>query len=368
MKKILLFPGGMPRSLAYLRQALEEGKEVLGASSLGYDPASLQYPSWVTLPYVTEPGFDAALSQVLRDHRVEGIFTPNLVIWEHLRHHLGRIAPGTSLINDFPADDDLAPYRRALSQARTMTEHALALPAAHRAARLSHLDFAAILRHAETIPGMCDQDKIQGLCEIAQHCPAGDVVEIGSWWGKSAFVLAQLAACCAIGPVLCVDPWSDEHLVQEDEHGVLNGLPLSAEEAFEVFQLNLLPYANGRLNYLRLPSSQAAAEYRSGLKVSTPGFGSTAYEGHIALLHIDGNHSYDMVRSDIDLWGGLVKDQGWIVFDDYLWPFGDGPRRAGDTFCAEQGERIKIAFVMGSALFIQVREDAAARPGRLAHQ
>ena len=44
--------------------------------------------------------------------------------------------------------------------------------------------------------------------EAMRHAPAGDVVEIGSWWGKSAALFVLLARRFDIGSVLCVDPWS----------------------------------------------------------------------------------------------------------------------------------------------------------------
>src|SRR5258707_10756515 len=48
-------------------------------------------------------------------------------------------------------------------------------------------------RYADIIPGMCDDDKFHALLETARYSVNGDIVEIGSWWGKSAFILARLA-------------------------------------------------------------------------------------------------------------------------------------------------------------------------------
>lgn len=80
-------------------------------------------------------------------------------------------------------------------------------------------EFKDTLRHASTIPGMCDDEKISALYEVARHCNSGDVVEIGSAYGKSAFVLTQLADYYAIGKTLCVDPWKSEYLVKHDAAG-----------------------------------------------------------------------------------------------------------------------------------------------------
>lgn len=226
-------------------------------------------------------------------------------------------------------------------------------------APLSQIEAAALLRHADVMPGMCDHDKIRALCEIARRCPQGDIVEIGSWCGKSAFVLLRLALHYGIGKLLCVDPWSSGEIVRNDAGGLVDSITdsvdLAIEQALPVFQLNLLPYAKGDLNYLRMPSVEAATRYRTRNPVESEAFGSTPYDGRIALLHIDGNHGLESVTADLAAWGDLVKPQGWIIFDDYFWPYGDGPKTVGDGFLREKAETIASAFVMGSALFVQLK-------------
>jgi len=158
-----------------------------------------------------------------------------------------------------------------------------------------------------------------------------------------------VADCCyGIGNLLCVDPWSNEHLVQNDEKGLVD-----AEEALAIFEMNLLPYSANHINYLRMPSADGAEYYREHRSATTASFGTTNYCGHIAILHIDGNHSYAAAKADILAWSGFVVDGGWIIVDDYIWPYGDGPQRAGDEFLAKNHDKINIAFVMGGALFIQ---------------
>ncbi|MGI4881565.1 MAG: class I SAM-dependent methyltransferase, partial [Janthinobacterium lividum] len=84
--------------------------------------------------------------------------------------------------------------------------------------------------------------------------------------------------------------------------------------------------------------------------------GSTRYSGRIAVLHIDGNHAYENAKADVVGWTKLVTAGGWIVIDDYVWPWGDGPQRAGDELLAAHPEKIGCVFVMGTALFIQLRD------------
>jgi hypothetical protein len=355
-KPLLIFPAGMPRSLAYLERALSEGQRVVGSSSLGHDPARERYPNWVHLPYVTSPDFNRQLRQVIADFDIGGIFTPNPVVWDYLNRCIGESFPGISLVNTSPVANEVAPFHRALQFGASVLVESLEIAGdVESKPAVSVLEIAALFHHAESIPGMCDHEKIRALCELFRNAPTGDVVEIGSWWGKSAFVLMRLASCYNIGKLLCVDPWSNEHLIQNDEKGLVDRVPVDADEALTVFQLNLLPYANGAVNYLRLPSVDAAVEYRGSQTVTTPAFGETNYVGRIAVLHVDGNHSYDSARADVLAWADLVLPGGWIIIDDYIWPYGNGPQRVADEFLGSHCANIDCAFVMGSALFLRLK-------------
>lgn len=356
-KSILIFPGGMPRSLEYLQKCLSEGQAVIGASSLDYDVSRDHYSEWFFLPYVTQPEFDAALKQAITKFDIGGIFSPNPVVWDHLNRVLNEIAPDVYLVNDSPVGMELSGYRTARSHANSLLKRPLPVASSSIAKPLiSKIELAALFRHAELIPGMCDHEKICALCEIARYAATGDIVEIGSWWGKSAFILAWLARCYDIGKLLCVDPWTSEGIVSKDANAMVDRAfaQVDAAEALIVFEMNLLPYNSNHVNYLRMPSTDGAKHYREHRRVITSSFGTTEYSGHISILHIDGNHSYDSVKADIEAWGRFVIDGGWIVFDDYVWPFGDGPQRVSDEFLKSNRSRIATAFVMGSALFIQL--------------
>jgi cephalosporin hydroxylase len=328
---------------------------VIGASSLGYDAARSEYPAWVSLPYITDPGFDAALREAVARHDVGAIFTPNMVVWDHLNRTLGELIPGIALANGSPADDALRPYRSALAKAR----HFIADPHTLESATPPRpwpaaTELAGLIRYADGIPGMCDDFKLRALVEIARYAVPGDVVEIGSWWGKSAFILASLARCFNIGKLLCVDPWANELLKQDEKLVDSGSRQVDADEALEVFQIGLQPFNQDHINYLRLPSVEAAVRYKNREPVVTEAFGRTDYSGRISLLHIDGNHAYESAKADVAAWSELVVDGGWIIIDDYVWPYGDGPRRAGDEYLHANWGRISTAFVSGTALFIRL--------------
>ena len=362
-KTILIFPAGMPRSLEYLESALTQRIRVIGSSSLGYDPAAVHYPEWIHLPYISESEFDNALRLAIKKFNINAVFSPNPAVWSYLQKYISVKFFGIELINESPIAREVAPYNKALQLCTETQEAPLSFASSISPKCLaSPLDITAIFHHSENIPGMCNHQKIHAMCEIFRYAPLGDVVEIGSWWGKSAFIMLRLSILYRTGKLLCVDPWSSTHLPQNDENGLLDSININADEALTIFKINLLPYANGALNYLRLASEQAVDAYQRNRLVTTNDFGTTEYNGRIAVLHIDGNHSFECVQADVELWSSFVLPGGWIIIDDYTWPYGDGPQRAADNFIKRNFEKIKTTFVMGGVIFLKLSNNNTTKP------
>jgi len=71
-------------------------------------------------------------------------------------------------------------------------------------------------------------------------------------------------------------------------------------------------------------------------------------------LHVDGNHALAAVEADTKAWATYVAKGGWIIFDDYRWPYGDGPRIVADNFISDNRSAIAAAFYMGGSMFVQM--------------
>jgi len=354
---VLIFPAGMAQGLAFRDRARQLGMRVIGASSVDGDPARDQYETWEDLPYVNDPGFDTALADLVRRHGISIVHTPHFVVWRHLSEHLAEIAPSAQLSSaDLPED-----HERAYQALRARV--AAATPPVFEAAfppkpALSALERTGLIRLIDTIPGMCGEPKMHAIVEMMRHAPDGDIVEIGSWWGRSAGLFAWLSNRYGLGKLLCIDPWLVAANPQGDALLDKVSAELDTEEALRMFEINLAPLAGGRVNYIRALSDDAAELYRPGLVVRTEAFGETAFEGAIAVLHIDGNHAEHHAQRDADLYIPHVVPGGWIIFDDYEWAFGDGPRVVADAFVAANAARIAAVFQAGPALFIQLRRPA----------
>ena len=355
METVLVFPCGLPDAIAYATDARSQGRRVVGASSLRFDPAAVHYDDWLYLPYVHDETFVGELTTAVSKAGITTIFTPHDVVSSVLAEVLPASFPGVRLQNTSPIQAKTRDYA-------TLHQRAVALEGAadwfHGPARprLSGARLSGTLRLVDTIAGMTDNDKIAALIEIFRDAPAGDIVEIGSWWGRSAALLLLLSRHYGLGNVLCVDPWTSDTATINQGVAALDASSarLDWEDAFTIFQANLAPLSQGRLNVLRGTSLQGAAQYRPGLTVTTDAFGDTTYDGRIAVLHIDGNHSFERADEDARAWTPHVVPGGVIIIDDYVWAFGDGPKRVGDAWLAAHADRIAFSFVMGTALFIKL--------------
>jgi hypothetical protein len=352
---VLIFPAGQPGAEQSRVQALSEGHKVVGASSLASDPVRGDYETWEWLPYVSDPAFAGSLAALVGKHEIAVIHAPHYVVWRHLKACLGEIAPGVELRGGVTMLDHEADYRALHDRIAALDRAPFYAPAIPLKPDLSDIVRAGLFRQVETISGMSSEEKLLALVDILRCAPAGDIVEVGSWWGKSAAMFVMLAHLYDAGPVLCVDPWASDALPQGDE--ILDAASATADmdQAFRIFQINLAPLAMGRLNYIRATSAKAAAQYRPGLEVRNETFGAVRYSGRIAVLHIDGNHTLEHANEDMRLWTPHVAPGGWIIFDDYFWVFGDGPRQVGDSFIAREAERVQFSFVAGKALFVQLK-------------
>ena len=247
---VLVFPAGMPEGLAFRDRAKARGLRVVGASSVDHDPAENAYEAWEHLPYVNDPGFDEALATVVRRHGVSAVHAPHYVVWKHLSERLGQIAPGASLTTgQIPQDNERA--YRALRERVSAARAPCFWPALTGKLRLNALQQAGLMRMVDAIPGMCGEEKMVAVMEAMRHAPAGDVVEIGSWWGRSAALLVWLARRFEVGKVLCIDPWTAADLVQGEAMVDAASAGLDAQEALRIFEINLALLAQGGLNYIR---------------------------------------------------------------------------------------------------------------------
>src|SRR5439155_14171371 len=113
--------------------------------------------------------------------------------------------------------------------------------------------------------------------------------------------------------VYAVDTWSNI------------GMTEGARDTFDEFLNNTKPLGNWTVP-LRGHSTELGHQF----------------DKEIDLLFIDGDHSYEAVRADLEVWLPKLKDDGIVAFHDYDWA--EGVRRAVREFVvplqAEGGHRL----------------------------
>ncbi len=349
---LLIVPGGLGDGPSQRAQAQATGATVVGASSLKDDPAAGQYPHWAYLPHIADPQFEAALAELIERFGVSRIHATHYLVWAKARAVLDSLASPVTLTRGrtFMELEDEYRQLRGRTQAWPVVPDLAASPPLHPP--LSPVETAGFLRAALAIPGESYEPKLMAMMQVARHVPPGDVVEIGCLFGRTAALLAMLARRYDLGQVLCVDPWSRDELDQGSEALRKPSLDYDWDEWRRMFEINVAPFAQGRLNYIRATGAAGGAAYAQSRTVVTETFGETNYEGRIGLLHIDGNHDHAYVLADTEAWAPFVAPGGWIIFDDYEWDWGDGVRIVADDFVANHA--VSARFLVSGALFVQL--------------
>ena len=126
----------------------------------------------------------------------------------------------------------------------------------------------------------------------------GAIVEIGSWKGRSTTWLAS-GARLAGQSVYAIDPHRRSREYPEEE---------TLDEFLATLARNGLADV---VEPLVMTSEEAAARVA----------------GPVELLFIDGDHAYDAVRRDAELWLPRLSDGGIVMFHDAATAAYDGPRR-----------------------------------------
>ncbi|MBI5220769.1 MAG: class I SAM-dependent methyltransferase [Candidatus Liptonbacteria bacterium] len=173
-------------------------------------------------------------------------------------------------------------------------------------------------------------------CSDSIASPHPIVCEIGTWKGRSSYVLAS--AMKGKGGVLySVDPFNGEgDTASKDAYRAeLKRLGTTLVKNFEATmeQYGLRQY----INVFPMLSEQARAVFT---------------EPKIDLLFIDGNHEYDWVKKDYELWTPLIPSGGIIALHDVKASHVDGPGRIMQEYIANspQWKDARVVGEMGVAV------------------
>lgn len=84
------------------------------------------------------------------------------------------------------------------------------------------------------------------------------------------------------------------------------------------------------------------AQHRSEMMLMTSEKAAEQVRAQFDLVFIDGDHSYEGCKTDIDAWFPLVKSQGWLGGHDYRRDMGFGVIQAVEEFVAREGLPLEL--------------------------
>lgn len=158
---------------------------------------------------------------------------------------------------------------------------------------------ANLVREAQAIEGHLTPKEIRFLALLAA-CPTttGEVLEIGSFKGKSTVVLAKSAALSDAGRVVAIDPMTSPSVTDPDLRGATSSL--------EDFRANV-----------RRHRVEAQIELHCARSAEI----GKAWTRPLRLLWIDGDHMYEGVKQDFDLFAPHLTNGAIIAMHDVLHAF-----------------------------------------------
>jgi predicted O-methyltransferase YrrM len=186
----------------------------------------------------------------------------------------------------------------------------------------------------EQIPGWSPLDQLLSLFTLAYASAdvPGDILEIGSWCGRSAVALGMAARLTGSTHVYCMDLFPEKSDWRRNADGTYSFAVKIGDRVLhayneqtvwaEPFQKDIAPV------YERFPGGIAeafqAAMKRNELtdcvkpmKGDMLTFGSAAPNDlKLRMAFVDGDHSYSAVASDIAQIERYLSPGGWICFDD----------------------------------------------------
>ena len=156
----------------------------------------------------------------------------------------------------------------------------------------------------QKVPGHLMENEARFLGLLAACVPArGAIVEIGSFKGRSTVMLAKVASHYGLGPIVAIDPHNSP---------ILLGSPSEPQtSSYQDF-----------LNNVRAAGVSKEVEAHAAYSKEV----ANSWNRPIRLLWIDGDHSYEGAKKDLDGFFPHLVPRGVVAFHDALNAF-PGPIR-----------------------------------------
>lgn len=189
------------------------------------------------------------------------------------------------------------------------------------------MNFDELRQISRNIPGWLADEEGELLYKLAKNCTKGEIVEIGSWKGKSIVWLAEGSRAGRGLKIHAIDP-----------HEGYDGMSTLKE-----FRQNVEKAGVKNMVIPIVKTSEQAAK----------NFGKP-----VGFIFIDGSHEYDDVKKDFELWFPKLIDGGVMAFHDTLGY--EGPRRLVNELVYKSRNFRKVRLVNNITYAVKTEENTQA--------
>ena len=203
------------------------------------------------------------------------------------------------------------------------------------------------------IPGWSPIDQLLTLFTLAYTSADldGDILELGSWCGRSAVALVMAAQLSCKGRVYCVDLFPEKNDWFQNEDGTYSFSVTLDGKTYGAYQDQTVwaePYLkdiasmyerhSGTLEAFTLAmQANSLTDLVFPHRTDLEGFAKQAPDDFaLRMAFIDGDHSYDAVAKDIKIVESFLLPDGWICFDDAFSSY-DGVNEAIQKLVIDSG-------------------------------
>lgn len=167
---------------------------------------------------------------------------------------------------------------------------------------MAEMELRERLDYWHKVPGWCAFERsYRQAYDRAQ--PGARFVEVGSWLGKSACLMAGLISSNPAKPIdfTCIDPWTDGGIDLKETKYYRD---LGVEHIHDMFLMNIKP----------------VEQWLKPMRAWSPGAADEFEDNSLDYIMIDGDHTYEGCLADIKHWLPKMKKGSVMAGDDFLWP------------------------------------------------
>src|SRR5665213_1403523 len=183
-----------------------------------------------------------------------------------------------------------------------------------------------IIEGRASMPGWFERADAElfSAIDLAQRTAGlvGNILEIGCYQGSSAILLEYLRR--PNERLVVCDLFQEVATTLDDFHHQTNSYSDLSRESFEV-------------NFLRFHKILPEIIAGSSTMLTSMNLGRT-----FRLIHVDGSHEYDIVRSDLLLAKSLLMPGGFVIFHDIITLHTPGRDRSGMGGCDSRRPNSRI--------------------------